>query len=643
MKKTWLLILTVLCAFTFYLTLNHQDLTIVEAAVPANYYSGTENLSGNDLLNKLAEITKANHKTFTSYGDLRYDAKGNPTSDEDPNNPSNLLDFYTKISVKAAWDGGNTWNREHVWPQSLSGGLYGESGAGADVHHIRPTISSLNSSRGNKLFTDFDKIKATGSEKTYNGVLAAIQNGDYWEPIDDVKGDTARILMYLYMHYSNEVSSNSGFKYAGNLRITSVVYTDERTSDAAWDLLVEWSNLDPVDDFEANRNEFCAEVTGTRNPFIDNADFDDLIWGDGSGSQTPVTYKVSYNVGNATFTYSDNTEYKSGSKIAAPSSNPHLEGYTFDGWYTSSAYTTKWDFSKNTITSNLTLYAKFTKILSFSEVFESLKIKSQLTFDVDTIMFDIPVESEEKTITINQITAGEGSLTAGEYNLADYMTFDTSVFDIQYKANKAQHAYIKTNGQIRLYPGSGNGSSIEIFAKNNNKIKDVKVVAASDSAATPTITIASDGSSAIIKNTANATSGNQCRITGITITYETNGGMVGGAYYDYIPNSLYLNYVLQLTTAQYNSYLNTNKDIKMFIDGSEVTYDVVQLDGEYRLVYRIKITDINKVYIPKFTYDGIELTLTGYSGATLAQYYLDNLANDAAVKPYIDCLNQILG
>lgn len=644
MKKTLIFLMTILCAFTLYLSLSTNDVVIVEAVAPNGYYSGTENLSGNALLNKLAAITKTNHKTYTSYDDIRDSAKGNPSSDKDPNNSNNLLDFYTKISISSAWDGGNTWNREHVWPQSLSGGLFGKSGAGADVHHIRPTISSINSSRGNKLFTDFDLIKATGTAKYHDGVLAAYQNSNYWEPIDDVKGDTARIIMYLYMHYSKEVTENQSYSYAGNLKITNVIYSDDG-EDGAWDLLVYWNDLDPVDKFESDRNEFCSNVTGTRNPFIDNPEFAERIWGDGEGPEIPKTYKVSYNVGNATFNYTDNKEYESGSKVTAPTTNPYLEGYTFEGWYTSNSYTTKWDFSTNTITSNMTLYAKFSKNESktFDEIFKTLNIKSQLTFDVEETIDSFVSIPETKTVTINQITAGEGSFNAGgEYDLADYMTFDTNLFDIKINSNGAEHTYIKAGAQIRLYPSSGNGSSINITAKEGVKITDVKVVLASDNAATPTITVNADGSSAMIKNTVNATSKNQVRLTGFTITYEI-GGSGEKVIYNLTPNSLYLNYVLQLSKSAYAKYLEDDKEIELYIDGAKAEYDVIEFANEYRLIYRIHVSDYTKVYKPTFKYGNLEITLNGYSAKTLASYYLSNLPNDTLVKQYKDCLTEIKG
>ena len=158
----------------------------VDAA--SSYYATTEGLTGHDLLEELARITLVNHKTKTSYASLKDHLK---VTDPDPNKSGAILDFYSRIST-------TSWNREHVWPKSLSGGTYGDNKAGADVHHIRPTIEKINSDRGNKKFTDFDYMNISGNEYRYNGTLAAYYDNSYWEPLDNVKGDTARIILYLY-------------------------------------------------------------------------------------------------------------------------------------------------------------------------------------------------------------------------------------------------------------------------------------------------------------------------------------------------------------------------------------------------------------------------------------------------------------
>ena len=71
--------------------------------------------------------------TDVTYDDLR---KYTIRTDRDPNNSENIILIYSKDSVNGSWDGGKTWNREHVWPQSK--GWFTTSGAGSDIHHLRP-------------------------------------------------------------------------------------------------------------------------------------------------------------------------------------------------------------------------------------------------------------------------------------------------------------------------------------------------------------------------------------------------------------------------------------------------------------------------------------------------------------------------
>lgn len=50
--------------------------------------------------------------------------------------------------------------------------------------------------------------------------------------------------------------------------------------------------------------------------------------------------------------------------------NPTLDGYIFGGWFTDETYKTAWDFKKQKVTSNVTIYAKWEKIHSVSEIIE---------------------------------------------------------------------------------------------------------------------------------------------------------------------------------------------------------------------------------------------------------------------------------
>lgn len=53
-----------------------------------------------------------------------------------------------------------------------------------------------------------------------------------------------------------------------------------------------------------------------------------------------------------------------GSKLSVPS-QPTKNNYVFSGWYKESTYATAWDFATDTVTSDITLYAKWTEVLVF--------------------------------------------------------------------------------------------------------------------------------------------------------------------------------------------------------------------------------------------------------------------------------------
>ena len=245
----------------------------------ASYYSSVSGKKGDSLLEGLASLSNTKHRYYTTYDEL-WDAIA--YADKDPKNSGKVLDFYTQKSISSNHTTGG-WDREHVWCQSLTNELYGTTGAGADIHHIRPCIDNINSSRGNNRYGNVDhsnakyysfandKVSSSSSDTLYGYSANKV-----FEPLDDVKGDAARIVMYLYMHYSNEVSANSSI--TKTLSITNIVYTSAGTDQAAWDLLIYWNETDPVDDFEMNRNNYCASVTGLRNPFIDHPEFATMIW-----------------------------------------------------------------------------------------------------------------------------------------------------------------------------------------------------------------------------------------------------------------------------------------------------------------------------------------------------------------------------
>lgn len=221
-------------------------------------YSYLSGLSGTTLKTALHSLMTDTHDTILSYDDIRtYTAQ----SDADPNNSSKILLFYCGDSVSSTWDSGSTWNREHVWCQSL--GTFTTSGAGADLHHLRPTDPTINSKRGNKPFGNVDG--GTAVYRSATNSLAGWYSSNYWEPTDDVKGDVARIILYVYTRYPAE---------------TNLFNTDSSGSIfESLDVMLDWMELDPVDAEEMRRNNAVENIQGNRNVFIDYPEYAWLVFG----------------------------------------------------------------------------------------------------------------------------------------------------------------------------------------------------------------------------------------------------------------------------------------------------------------------------------------------------------------------------
>lgn len=233
----------------------------VSAQIPAGYYDGTQGVYGEQLKAVLHQIIDGH--TEPSYNDLRDFIL--PESDEDPQNPENVILLYTgRSQAKSTFGGGaNEWNREHVWAKS-HGDFDNDPPCGTDAHMIRPTDASVNADRGNK---DFDE----GGQQ--HGEATGCFFTEYtWEPRDAVKGDVARMILYMDVRYEGD---------NGELDLTAVdaVNTAPAPEHGRLSTLLEWHEQDPPDAFEINRNNVVYSYQQNRNPFIDHPEFVYNIWG----------------------------------------------------------------------------------------------------------------------------------------------------------------------------------------------------------------------------------------------------------------------------------------------------------------------------------------------------------------------------
>jgi len=251
----------------------------------STYYDSIGDATGKELLGKLHDLLVTTHKTYSTYEDCKTPSIVLETDGDDS---GDVVEFYSGVSLASSWGSGKqgTWNREHVWCQSRSSGLWGESYGGSDLHHIRPAEAGLNSARNNSpygIVTAHDSQTARYAEDANNEPLGigGYKSGDVFEPLDGKKGDVARILLYVYTHYSTYTAiggstDGTANKRTGDLSITSIV--DASSEEEAFDLLLDWNELDPVDEGERKRNEAVASFQGNRNPYIDNPSYASLIF-----------------------------------------------------------------------------------------------------------------------------------------------------------------------------------------------------------------------------------------------------------------------------------------------------------------------------------------------------------------------------
>lgn len=152
---------------------------------------------------------------------------------------------------------GDSINREHVIPQSS----FNEAAPmKSDVHHVLPSDGYVNNRRsayphgivtGSPTYTSNDGCKlgqGTGSTTVF-------------EPMDQYKGDIARIYFYFVTCYQDKMSSNSFSAFDKS--------THPSIKTAYLNVYLQWAKDDPVSEKEIIRNQAAYAGQGNRNPFID--------------------------------------------------------------------------------------------------------------------------------------------------------------------------------------------------------------------------------------------------------------------------------------------------------------------------------------------------------------------------------------
>lgn len=278
---------------------------LAHAQAPAGYYNSANGLSGAALKTELSSIISNGH-IDKGYSGL-WTAYKTTDIDKDYENDGTILDIYSEKPAGADSynytpgtnqcgtysSEGNCYNREHIVPQSL---FNQASPMVADIHFIRATDGKVNGMRSNYPFGKVGSASFTSQNGSKLGTSASSgYSGTVFEPIDEFKGDVARMIFYFVTRYQSKLSTFS----SGNM-LGSSTFPGLQT----WELnvLLAWHNQDPVSQAEIKRNNASYTFQGNRNPFIDNPNYVNLIWGSQqpSGDTQAPTAATGLNVSGTT-------------------------------------------------------------------------------------------------------------------------------------------------------------------------------------------------------------------------------------------------------------------------------------------------------------------------------------------------------
>lgn len=238
---------------------------------PAGYYDSLDAKADAELRQALQDIIAdpdvVRAQTYEDVIDILNEA------DQNPANSNEVWLVYSeegrpKLDFQTTSDSNGKWNREHTFPRSRAGyqSIEGdEIGDGidnfwmtsadslrhgnSDAHALRAADAQENSSRSNQHYGEYNGP---------NGTLGSF------------RGDVARSVLYLEIRY-NGLEIVDGFPEI-----------DGQLGDLA--TLLDWHRSDPPDDYEMNRNNVVYNWQRNRNPFIDQPDLVEYLWGDQVGN-----------------------------------------------------------------------------------------------------------------------------------------------------------------------------------------------------------------------------------------------------------------------------------------------------------------------------------------------------------------------
>ena len=220
----------------------------------------------------LFDYLKTYYKTSTTLGyNQARDVMYSIIDLEDDNTLKGIYTNYT-ITIDPNQDprpqtNAQNMNCEHSWPQSMGAGSEPQK---SDLHHLYPCRGNVNSSRGNKPYSEIDDNDTdkwwrfdyyeTSIPSQYIDEFSEVDNDNgKFEPREVVKGNIARGMFYFFTIYNDDADHN---------------FFEEQK-----DFLNIWHKQDPVDDIELARTLSIASYQDDIvNPFVIDSTLVKRIW-----------------------------------------------------------------------------------------------------------------------------------------------------------------------------------------------------------------------------------------------------------------------------------------------------------------------------------------------------------------------------
>jgi endonuclease I/type IX secretion system substrate protein len=257
---------------------------LVPSTQPNGYYNSLDGLSDAALLQAIQDIIAnpaiVRAQTYADVIDILKQA------DQNPANSNQVWLVYTeqgraKLDLQTGSNNNGKWNREHTYPRSRGGFNSIDLDEIADGIDVFWTTHADSLRHGN---SDAHALRAADGPE--NSSRSNLNYGavEYNGPIGNAgsfKGDVARSVLYMAVRY-NGIEVVNGYPSSSPVGQLGDLAT-----------LLDWHRNDPPDDFEMNRNNVIYTWQINRNPFIDQPDLVEYIWGNNVGDNWSQTLSVS--------------------------------------------------------------------------------------------------------------------------------------------------------------------------------------------------------------------------------------------------------------------------------------------------------------------------------------------------------------